>query len=237
MAQNVFLWSAQQCMKDLMDGYFPSELHERFPDGVPFEVSLHWFPFSKCANLCLISDSLCRFMTDEMKNLSSGHRGRSSPVKDRLFVARKMNRHLSPALKHLVGSWTHPSLTPDGNPFVFIVILMYFFLQARNWPRVSSWTGCPRRWSRGVTWSISGTRWEQPCGWEDKKDPAHSKSTYTHKLTYILWMLIIKRALWPGFIWRPEQRLSDPRRHGSTAGDERQVWTFYHQVRDISTFI
>uniref|UniRef100_A0A8D2ZKD9 UBX domain-containing protein 11 n=1 Tax=Scophthalmus maximus TaxID=52904 RepID=A0A8D2ZKD9_SCOMX len=32
--------STQQCMKDLMDGYFPSELHERFPDGVPFEVSL-----------------------------------------------------------------------------------------------------------------------------------------------------------------------------------------------------
>ncbi|XP_047186512.1 UBX domain-containing protein 11 isoform X2 [Scophthalmus maximus] len=30
--------STQQCMKDLMDGYFPSELHERFPDGVPFEV-------------------------------------------------------------------------------------------------------------------------------------------------------------------------------------------------------
>uniref|UniRef100_A0A665UW68 UBX domain-containing protein 11 n=1 Tax=Echeneis naucrates TaxID=173247 RepID=A0A665UW68_ECHNA len=31
--------STQQCMQDLMDGYFPSELQERFPDGVPFEVS------------------------------------------------------------------------------------------------------------------------------------------------------------------------------------------------------
>ncbi|XP_022049100.2 UBX domain-containing protein 11 isoform X2 [Acanthochromis polyacanthus] len=30
--------STQQCMQDLMDGYFPSELSERFPDGVPFEV-------------------------------------------------------------------------------------------------------------------------------------------------------------------------------------------------------
>ncbi|KAK7926249.1 hypothetical protein WMY93_008559 [Mugilogobius chulae] len=28
----------QQFMQDLMDGYFPSELQERFPDGVPFEV-------------------------------------------------------------------------------------------------------------------------------------------------------------------------------------------------------
>ncbi|KAG7475518.1 hypothetical protein JOB18_032895 [Solea senegalensis] len=30
--------STQQFMRDLMDGYFPSELQERFPDGVPFEV-------------------------------------------------------------------------------------------------------------------------------------------------------------------------------------------------------
>lgn len=25
-------------MKDLMDGYFPSELQSRYPDGIPFEV-------------------------------------------------------------------------------------------------------------------------------------------------------------------------------------------------------
>ncbi|XP_031708771.1 UBX domain-containing protein 11 [Anarrhichthys ocellatus] len=30
--------STQRCMQELMDGYFPSELQERFPDGVPFEV-------------------------------------------------------------------------------------------------------------------------------------------------------------------------------------------------------
>ncbi|XP_041648951.1 UBX domain-containing protein 11 [Cheilinus undulatus] len=30
--------STKQCMQDLMDGYFPSELQDRFPDGVPFEV-------------------------------------------------------------------------------------------------------------------------------------------------------------------------------------------------------
>ncbi|KAI4876593.1 hypothetical protein NFI96_014818 [Prochilodus magdalenae] len=28
----------QRCMQDLMDGYFPSELQERFPDGVVFQV-------------------------------------------------------------------------------------------------------------------------------------------------------------------------------------------------------
>jgi len=28
----------QQCMQDLMDGFFPSELQSRYPDGVPFEV-------------------------------------------------------------------------------------------------------------------------------------------------------------------------------------------------------
>ncbi|XP_029958239.1 UBX domain-containing protein 11 [Salarias fasciatus] len=30
--------STQQCVTDLMDGYFPSELQDRFPDGAPFEV-------------------------------------------------------------------------------------------------------------------------------------------------------------------------------------------------------
>ncbi|KAL9969758.1 hypothetical protein ACROYT_G022014 [Oculina patagonica] len=28
----------QQCMQDVMDGFFPSELQVRYPDGVPFEV-------------------------------------------------------------------------------------------------------------------------------------------------------------------------------------------------------
>ncbi|MFT7816366.1 UBX domain-containing protein 11 isoform X1 [Arapaima gigas] len=31
--------SAQQCILDLMDGYFPSELQARFPDGIAFQVS------------------------------------------------------------------------------------------------------------------------------------------------------------------------------------------------------
>ncbi|XP_056413408.1 UBX domain-containing protein 11 isoform X2 [Hyla sarda] len=31
--------STQQCLRDIMDGYFPSELQTRFPDGVPFQVT------------------------------------------------------------------------------------------------------------------------------------------------------------------------------------------------------
>ncbi|XP_077193849.1 UBX domain-containing protein 11 [Paroedura picta] len=31
--------STQQCLRDLMDGYFPSELQRRYPDGVPFQVT------------------------------------------------------------------------------------------------------------------------------------------------------------------------------------------------------
>ncbi|XP_015266690.1 PREDICTED: UBX domain-containing protein 11 [Gekko japonicus] len=31
--------STQQCLQDLMDGYFPSELQRRYPDGVPFQVT------------------------------------------------------------------------------------------------------------------------------------------------------------------------------------------------------
>ncbi|XP_062996191.1 UBX domain-containing protein 11 [Elgaria multicarinata webbii] len=31
--------STQQCLRDIMDGYFPSELQRRYPDGVPFQVT------------------------------------------------------------------------------------------------------------------------------------------------------------------------------------------------------
>ncbi|XP_066838477.1 UBX domain-containing protein 11 isoform X2 [Anser cygnoides] len=31
--------SAQQCLQDIMDGYFPSELQMRYPDGIPFQVT------------------------------------------------------------------------------------------------------------------------------------------------------------------------------------------------------
>ena len=32
--------STQTCIQDIMDGYFPGELQKRYPDGVPFIVSL-----------------------------------------------------------------------------------------------------------------------------------------------------------------------------------------------------
>ncbi|XP_067399437.1 UBX domain-containing protein 11 isoform X2 [Emydura macquarii macquarii] len=31
--------STQQCLQDIMDGYFPSELQKRYPDGIPFQVT------------------------------------------------------------------------------------------------------------------------------------------------------------------------------------------------------
>uniref|UniRef100_A0A8C3KPB7 UBX domain-containing protein 11 n=1 Tax=Calidris pygmaea TaxID=425635 RepID=A0A8C3KPB7_9CHAR len=31
--------STQQCLQDIMDGYFPSELQMRYPDGIPLQVS------------------------------------------------------------------------------------------------------------------------------------------------------------------------------------------------------
>uniref|UniRef100_A0A8C3BQD0 UBX domain-containing protein 11 n=1 Tax=Cairina moschata TaxID=8855 RepID=A0A8C3BQD0_CAIMO len=31
--------STQQCLQDIMDGYFPSELQMRYPDGIPFQVT------------------------------------------------------------------------------------------------------------------------------------------------------------------------------------------------------
>ncbi|XP_078540137.1 UBX domain-containing protein 11 isoform X2 [Lissotriton helveticus] len=31
--------STQRCLQDIMDGYFPSELQARYPDGIPFQVT------------------------------------------------------------------------------------------------------------------------------------------------------------------------------------------------------
>ena len=30
--------TTQRCVQDLTDGYFPSELQPRYPDGIPFTV-------------------------------------------------------------------------------------------------------------------------------------------------------------------------------------------------------
>lgn len=75
-----------------MDGYFPSELQGRFPDGVPFEV---WDCLgAKCVKCAALLPAViefflvggARFVTDEVKNSRSGDRGRSFPAKDRLFT-------------------------------------------------------------------------------------------------------------------------------------------------------
>ena len=31
--------TTRQCVQDLMDGYYPSELQSRYPDGVPFQLT------------------------------------------------------------------------------------------------------------------------------------------------------------------------------------------------------
>ena len=33
--------TTQECLQDISEGYFPSELQSRFPDGVPFAVSFY----------------------------------------------------------------------------------------------------------------------------------------------------------------------------------------------------
>uniref|UniRef100_A0A8C5SY31 UBX domain-containing protein 11 n=1 Tax=Laticauda laticaudata TaxID=8630 RepID=A0A8C5SY31_LATLA len=37
--------STKHCLRDIMDGFFPSELQSRFPNGVPFQVYLYSFLF------------------------------------------------------------------------------------------------------------------------------------------------------------------------------------------------
>ena len=35
----LFINLLQQCMQDIMDGFFPSELQGRYPNGISFEVN------------------------------------------------------------------------------------------------------------------------------------------------------------------------------------------------------
>uniref|UniRef100_A0A8C6XCW3 UBX domain-containing protein 11 n=1 Tax=Naja naja TaxID=35670 RepID=A0A8C6XCW3_NAJNA len=37
--------STKHCLRDIMDGFFPSELQSRYPNGVPFQVHLYSFLF------------------------------------------------------------------------------------------------------------------------------------------------------------------------------------------------
>uniref|UniRef100_A0A8C6XDT8 UBX domain protein 11 n=1 Tax=Naja naja TaxID=35670 RepID=A0A8C6XDT8_NAJNA len=47
------LWF-QHCLRDIMDGFFPSELQSRYPNGVPFQVHLYSFLFlNSCMALSL----------------------------------------------------------------------------------------------------------------------------------------------------------------------------------------
>lgn len=104
MVQILFVWFLQQCMQDLMDGYFPSELQERFPDGVPLEVRPHFFLFVREQMCKFVTNRnlLCRFMTDEMRNLLSGNRGINFLVKDGLFMEGEMTLQMLPFLRYLV---------------------------------------------------------------------------------------------------------------------------------------
>lgn len=75
-----------------MDGYFPSELQERFPDGVPLEVRANFCLFV-CEQMCkcVINGSLvCRFTTGEMRTSSSNDRGINSLVKERPSMEGEM---------------------------------------------------------------------------------------------------------------------------------------------------
>jgi hypothetical protein len=55
----------QHLIKDILDGYFPSELQTRYPDGIPFVVSIfiinpnqYWPSFNGLWSCVLISNDL-----------------------------------------------------------------------------------------------------------------------------------------------------------------------------------
>lgn len=106
-----------------MDGYFPSELQQRFPDGVPFEVRLCNI-FSICKSCWyLIGNPLSRFMTVEMKNSWSGCHGTRFLVTDKQFVGR--NQQIQSALCQV---WSERVTVRIGhNLFFFFCWLAFWF--------------------------------------------------------------------------------------------------------------
>ncbi len=54
--------STQQCVADLMEGYFPSELQSRYPEGIPLQVGKGNATLANALKLLL---SLVRSVTDE----------------------------------------------------------------------------------------------------------------------------------------------------------------------------
>ncbi|XP_028834987.1 UBX domain-containing protein 11 isoform X2 [Denticeps clupeoides] len=72
--------NTQQCMLDLMDGYFPSELQERFPEGVPIQVHdrreevCTWAEFPVRGGLALTRKPQASTATVQWRGPNQGHR-------------------------------------------------------------------------------------------------------------------------------------------------------------------
>lgn len=98
-ASNLCSSHLQQFVQDLMDGYFPSELQSRFPDGIPFEVlrPCEEKIVAKCAILQLHS-FLSRFTTEETR---SSPPGLQFLVRDRLEILQTSHQPLKPTLHFL----------------------------------------------------------------------------------------------------------------------------------------
>uniref|UniRef100_A0A8C5ESE5 UBX domain-containing protein 11 n=1 Tax=Gouania willdenowi TaxID=441366 RepID=A0A8C5ESE5_GOUWI len=79
--------STQWCLQDLMDGFFPAELKDRFPDGVPFQVPIRPQMFSsENGRMCVsLGFFLHRLRIGVMK--SSHPNWTHFQEKDVLFVA------------------------------------------------------------------------------------------------------------------------------------------------------
>ena len=58
--------TTQQCMQDILDGYFPTELQNKFPDGIPFAVCI--FKKIKMKSVGLLSSNLLSVIN--LSNLS-----------------------------------------------------------------------------------------------------------------------------------------------------------------------
>nr|BAC27893.1 unnamed protein product [Mus musculus] len=62
--------STQRCLRDILDGFFPSELQRLYPDGVPFKVSSSSQP---TLSLCSVGESGVNSFLREIAFLRGSH--------------------------------------------------------------------------------------------------------------------------------------------------------------------
>lgn len=100
----------QQFIQDLMDGYFPSELQSKFPDGIPFEVL--WLPELGAGGSIEMCNSAILFFFEQVHDRRNEEfvSRLAFPGKRQAGDLKKKNKNITPTFE------TNPSFFPSLLP-------------------------------------------------------------------------------------------------------------------------